>query len=232
MDVPGPMTITAADCARLYQVLAGVASTPIGPHVPSRVGIVRGLGPELATRDVRRAFDRVLGALGVARVEVEIRGASTHGALAVAAASSEGAGDHAHYLARARSGQGRLVRAVGRALAPERVRIATLRATLRGECLRVLDSAGVLAMPTTAVPAPAIRSGYAEGGFDPLLLRALGAYTPLANLTGLPAIAVPCGIDARGRPLSIMFMGPPGSEEHLLGIAAAVEATGLCDRRV
>lgn len=232
MDVPGPMTTTAADCARLYQVLAALEVRDLAPHVPSRVGILRGLGPELSSRDVRRAFDRVLDTLGVARIEVEIAGAPTHGALAVAAASSEGAVDHAHYFARARSGQGRLVAAVGRALGPEKERIAALRRALRDECLRALDVATVLAMPTTAVPAPAIRRGYAEGGFDPLLLRALGAYTPLANLTGLPAIAVPCGIDARGRPLSIMFMGVPGSEEELLGIAAAVEATGLGNRSV
>lgn len=232
MDVPGPMARTAADCARLYQVMAGDEVRAVGPHTPPRVGIVRGLGPELAARDVRAAFDRALDTLGVARVRVDVAGAATHGAIAVAAAASEGALDHAHYFDRARSGQGRLVAAVGLALGPERERITALRAALRDACLRALEAADFLAMPTTAVPAPAIRAGYAEGGFDPLLLRALGAYTPLANVTGLPAIAVPSGTDARGRPLSIMFLGPPGSEEQLLAIAAAVEATGLGERRV
>ena len=56
-----------------------------------------------------------------------------------------------------------------------------------------------------------------------MLLRAIGAYTPLANLTGLPSIAVPCGADDRGRPLSIMFVGAAGTETDLLRIAKAVE---------
>ena len=58
-----------------------------------------------------------------------------------------------------------------------------------------------------------------------MLLRALGAFTPLANLTGLPSIAVPCGTDDRGRPLSIMFVAPHGAETDLLRIARAVEHT-------
>jgi Asp-tRNA(Asn)/Glu-tRNA(Gln) amidotransferase A subunit family amidase len=84
-------------------------------------------------------------------------------------------------------------------------------------------------MPTTAVPAPALRKGLVRGGQDALLLRAIGAYTPLANCTGLPAIAIPCGRDPIGRPLSIMFVGAPGSEMRLLAIAHAMEATGLAD---
>ena len=43
----------------------------------------------------------------------------------------------------------------------------------------------------------------------------------------LPAIAVPSGVDDRGRPLSIMFVGGLGAETQLLRIALAVERTGL-----
>ena len=64
------------------------------------------------------------------------------------------------------------------------------------------------------------------------LLRALGAFTPLANLCDLPSIAVPMGVDDRGRPLSIMFIGAPGSETELLRIAHAVEATQLGTARI
>ena len=90
--------------------------------------------------------------------------------------------------------------------------------------------APILAMPTTAIPPPALSRALLDGGQDLLLLRALGGYTPLANLVDLPAIAVPCGVDDRGRPLSIMFIGARGSEPALLALAAAVEATGVGER--
>ncbi len=82
-------------------------------------------------------------------------------------------------------------------------------------------------MPTSAIPPPAMSRSLLGGAQDGLLMRAVGAYTPLANCTGLPAIAVPCGVDERGRPLSIMFMGAPGSEMELLRVARAVEETGV-----
>ena len=82
------------------------------------------------------------------------------------------------------------------------------------------------------VSPPALSRALLAGAQDLVLLRALGAYTPLANLTGLPAIAVPCGVDDRGRPLSIMFMTAAGGETTLLRVALAVERTGLADAMV
>jgi Asp-tRNA(Asn)/Glu-tRNA(Gln) amidotransferase A subunit family amidase len=46
----------------------------------------------------------------------------------------------------------------------------------------------------------------------------------VANLTGLPAISVPCGV-ARGLPVGLMLVAGPFAEERLLRAAAAYEAT-------
>lgn len=226
MDVPGPMARTAADCALLWQVLAGERPAPLAPLAPPRVGVIRRLGPALATRSIAAAFHRVLRALGGRIEEVDVPGAEHNAVLAMAAAT--------HELARSRfatselSAAGQLNVALGLAVGPADARALTARRDrLRESALRALDRAGVLAMPTAAVPPPAITRSLLDGGQDALLLRAIGAYTPLANLTGLPAIAVPCGIDDRGRPLSIMFVGAPGMENDLLRIALAVEETGL-----
>ncbi len=227
MDVPGPMARTAADCARLYQVLAGARVEPIAPWIPDEVGLVDGLGPELASRDVRRAFDRALSVLRTRRVAVEVNGAASHPALALAASTRELA--RSAYAARVDSGQGLMNLVFGRAFGRQDGRIDEKLASLRAASLDALARVPVLAMPTTAVPAPALRKGLVRGGQDALLLRAIGAYTPLANCTGLPAIAIPCGRDPIGRPLSIMFVGAPGSETRLLAIAHALEATGLGD---
>lgn len=230
MDVPGPMARTARDCARLFQVLAGEEVTELTPLVPPRVGIVRDLGPELATKDIARAFDRALSAIATERLHVEVEGAAHHAILGIAAATLELA--ESPFAAGTLSGQGALNVALGRSFRQgDRARIDARRARLREATLRALDRTGFLAMPTTAVPAPAIRPGLLRGAVDGLLLRAIGAYTPLANCTGLPAIAVPSGVDARGRPLSIMFVGAPGSELTLLRIALAVEQTGLGERQ-
>ncbi|MGH3659004.1 MAG: amidase family protein, partial [Micromonosporaceae bacterium] len=43
------------------------------------------------------------------------------------------------------------------------------------------------------------------------------------NVAGLPAIAVPAGTRRDGLPVSVQIVGPPGSEEVLLGIAGQIE---------
>ena len=43
------------------------------------------------------------------------------------------------------------------------------------------------------------------------------------NVTGQPALSVPAGLDADGLPLAVQLVGPPGSEELLLGVAAQLE---------
>jgi aspartyl-tRNA(Asn)/glutamyl-tRNA(Gln) amidotransferase subunit A len=132
------------------------------------------------------------------------------------------------YAGRARTATGRAGLALGRALGADDVaRLVKQRDALRTQSLRVLERTPILAMPTTAIPPLALSPDLLAGRTSFVALRALGAFTPLANLVDLPAIAVPCGIDDRGRPLSIMFVGQPGAETALLRIGLAVERTGL-----
>lgn len=226
MDVPGPMARTAADCALLWQVLAGERPAPLTPLAPPRVGVIRQLGPDLATRSIVAAFHRVIRALGSRIEEVDVPGAEHNTFLGMAAAAHELA--RSQFVSGELSSAGQLNIVLGLAVGLADARALTgRRDRLRDAALRALDRAGVLAMPTTAIPPPAITRPLLDGGQDALLLRAIGAYTPLANCTGLPAIAVPSGVDDRGRPLSIMFVGAPGTENELLRIALAVEEAKL-----
>jgi len=231
LDTCGPMARTAADCARLWQVLAGEPVVELTREVPVRVGVVRQLGPGLAARSIQRAFTRVLDALAIVIEPVEVPGAeraSFLGAMLGAIELSRSA-----YADRALSPAGAMNVALGRAFEPRDVaRLYDQRAALVRATEAALAGVPILAMPTTAIPPPAITRALLDGGQDLALLRALGAYTPLANLTGLPAIAVPCGVDDRGRPLSIMFVGRAGSETALLRLALAVERTGLATAAV
>lgn len=55
------------------------------------------------------------------------------------------------------------------------------------------------------------------------LLRIV-AFTPTANMTGQPAIALPTGLDADGLPVSIHLVGRPADEVTILRVAAQLEA--------
>jgi amidase len=48
-------------------------------------------------------------------------------------------------------------------------------------------------------------------------------YTPVWNVTGQPAAAVPIGFDATGLPTSAQLVAPPDGEAVILGLAAEIE---------
>jgi Asp-tRNA(Asn)/Glu-tRNA(Gln) amidotransferase A subunit family amidase len=223
--VPGPIARTAADCATLWQVMAALSVRPIAPRVPAVIGVVRQLPATFAAASVQAGFARALDrlrALGAAIEEVDVPGADRATLVGALGAAHELA--QSRYAARALSPAGRLTVALGRAVAPEAARLAKARAAITDALARAFERAPVLAMPTSAIPAPALTRTLAGGAQDGVLLRALGAYTPLANVTGAAAISVPCGADDRGRSLSIMFVAPAGEEDALLALAHALEA--------
>ena len=47
---------------------------------------------------------------------------------------------------------------------------------------------------------------------------------PVANATGLPAIALPMGFDNNGLPISVQLIGKPAAESTLISLAAQLEA--------
>ena len=51
----------------------------------------------------------------------------------------------------------------------------------------------------------------------------LGAFTQLANVTGLPAMSVPLYWNKNGLPLGSQFIAPFGREDRLLQLAAQLE---------
>jgi Asp-tRNA(Asn)/Glu-tRNA(Gln) amidotransferase A subunit family amidase len=47
--------------------------------------------------------------------------------------------------------------------------------------------------------------------------------TQLFNISGHPAIAIPCGVGADGLPRAVQLVGHRGGTARLLAVAAAVE---------
>ena len=225
LDAVGPITRTVEDCAVLWQVMAGEPVTPLAPEIPAEVGVPVG-GALRVSRTIWRAFRRVLDTLGIRTLRVALphfENVTFLGGMTGAYELATGP-----YADRVATPSGRMSRALGEAFAPrDAERLVQHRGELARGVERALARTPILAMPTTAIPPPALSRALLSGDQDLVLLRALGAFTPLANLCDLPAIAVPCGIDDCGRPLSIMFVGARGGEDALLRVALAVERTGL-----
>jgi Asp-tRNA(Asn)/Glu-tRNA(Gln) amidotransferase A subunit family amidase len=103
------------------------------------------------------------------------------------------------------------------------LRVTRLRTLLRRELARVFASVDVLAWPTVQGAAPPIERPVLDlrGGriaADMSNVRQCG----LANLTGIPAISIPCGM-ADGLPVGLMLHAPWGREDLLLAMAERFE---------
>jgi amidase len=58
------------------------------------------------------------------------------------------------------------------------------------------------------------------------------AFTPVANVTGRPALALPAGFDDDGLPLSVQLLGRNGHEDVLLRLGAELERMQATSRAV
>ena len=58
---------------------------------------------------------------------------------------------------------------------------------------------------------------------DPIKMYLGDIYTVSANLAGLPAISVPCGLDEEGMPIGLQLMGDCFNEKDVLKVAYAFE---------
>jgi aspartyl-tRNA(Asn)/glutamyl-tRNA(Gln) amidotransferase subunit A len=60
---------------------------------------------------------------------------------------------------------------------------------------------------------------------DPQQMYAADIFTPVANLIDAPALSLPCGFDADGRPIGLHVIARPWDEERLFAFAYQLERT-------
>jgi aspartyl-tRNA(Asn)/glutamyl-tRNA(Gln) amidotransferase subunit A len=94
-----------------------------------------------------------------------------------------------------------------------------VRTLLRRDYEQAFEHTDVIAMPTS--PTPAFRLG--EKTDDPLQMYLGDIFTVSANLAGLPAISVPCGLTAERLPIGLQLTGQLFDEATLLRVADAYE---------
>jgi aspartyl-tRNA(Asn)/glutamyl-tRNA(Gln) amidotransferase subunit A len=88
------------------------------------------------------------------------------------------------------------------------------QSVLRHKFVRFFKEYDVLLTPTTPVTAPPI-----EGPNAIEQARLLTRFTSPFNLTGLPALSVPCGFTSQGLPVGLQLVGAPWAEARLLRAA-------------
>jgi len=97
-------------------------------------------------------------------------------------------------------------------------RAQKIRTLIRNELTSVFSSADLLLMPV--FPTQAFLKGDSE--MDDYKQRLADVFTTLANLSGLPALSVPTGVE-NGLPTGVQFMAPAFAEERLFKAARDLE---------
>jgi aspartyl-tRNA(Asn)/glutamyl-tRNA(Gln) amidotransferase subunit A len=84
----------------------------------------------------------------------------------------------------------------------------------------------LLATPATALPAPLLGEAVVDiAGNSELLFRALARISSPFDMTGLPALSVPCGFTTNGLPVGLQLVTRPFAEPLVLRVGAAYETS-------
>lgn len=241
LDHAGPLTRTVRDAALVLQVISGhdpldpateqqavpqfLDRIERGPH-QLRVGVPGQYFWQDVDAEVERLVRGAIADLEGAGAEIRdvdfplaVEYASANGTVLL----SEAAAYHAPTFPSRNPDYSRQVAAyleLGNALpAPRYVNaMRLLDEARRGAADAVLEDVDVLAMPTVPVPAPTIAAIRAQEA-SPRLAALAGPF----DLTGQPAISVPCGLNAQHLPVGIMFAGRRWDEASVLCAGRAYE---------
>ena len=238
LDSAGPLARTVRDCARLTQVVAG--TDPLDPTsadstVPDfeaalespieglRIGVPIRHHWEGLAADVKARLEASLDVfrdLGAEIVEVTPPDPRPIDSLANMVILSEAAAIHRRWLKDRADEYTPLVRdriRFGFSFPAARyVEALSLRGTMLNRYLdAVFSRVDVLHLPLLARPVPAMAAVETELAAGPDLSFNLAHNTRLLNYLGLPALAIPCGLDDAGLPVAFQLTGPPFSEARL-----------------
>jgi aspartyl-tRNA(Asn)/glutamyl-tRNA(Gln) amidotransferase subunit A len=249
LDHAGPLTRTVTDAAHVLNVLAGYdpedpacQAQPTSDYTRAlsqtikgmRLGVCRNHFFERNQPDVERAVEQAISDLAthgatVHEFEIPLLAYGLGAIFAIELASSTAyhdvslrAGRTPHYQPDVRT----LVE-IGRFVTgADYLKAEQYRTLLMEEYRRVFEDVDVVLGPTTPITAWNIGDWTVDvGGKEESVLAASWRFTYPYNLTGLPAISVPCGFDAQGLPIGLQIAAKPFDEVTLLRVAHAYERT-------
>ena len=248
MDTAGPMARTVEDCALMFGTFAGAdAADPACASVAThdylarlndgvkglRIGIVPGYFFHHLQPPVHAAVEAALKTLEAAGAQVvEVPIANIHGNISaqLTIESAEPSTYHQRWLRERPQDYGADVRTlleVGEMLlATHYLQAQRYRSLLRNEFIEAFRQVDLFLCPTlpfTATPVGATKVVIADD-LEEDMLSAIMQYTGVPSLTGLPALAVPCGFDGDGLPIGMQLIGKPFDEATLFRVGAAYQA--------
>ncbi len=251
LDHVGPMTRTVKDAALMLQALAGYdardlisSEMPLDDYMTRLTGGVKGIRigvpktffPEYTDLEVQTAFTTAvqqLKLLGASIEEVELPDLKhAWRQLAQPIINAEANVWHEQRLQTQAEEYGSGVRKFleeGKAtLATDYVKAIQGRALLRRQMQAVFTRCDVLITPGQPIPAPlhSARSVSVAGREFSPLAALVSASCPF-NLTGHPALTLPCGFTASGLPLALQFVGRAFDEATILQVGHAYEVHTL-----
>lgn len=240
LDHVGPLTRCVTDAAILLQVLGGYdeddpqcADVPVDDYVRHledgasglRIALVSGSCVEECDPEILEALGNaaeLLGRLGAAVSKVRLEylrdAALANGQMTQADAATY----HRERLSKHPEMFGADVRQrleTGRDLsAADYVLARRTQAEIKRQLGRLFGEFDILMLPTTPAAAPLIDTDDAVE-----CARRLTRFTAPFNLTGFPAISVPCGFTGVGLPIGLQMVAAPWNEARLLQAARAYE---------
>ncbi len=242
LDHVGPLAKSVADAWTVLRVLAGEPNpASVTPLASSgvRLRVLRKYFCDFLDDDIRERFDQALGrfaAAGMGVDEAVIRHADVIVSVYQRIAPREAFLQHAATLDTVPERYTAPVRQrleAGRTISLESFASALdERAVLRSEVDAALEGGHALVLPTMPIPAPRlgaemVQVGATEQPTRSMMLRE----TQLFNLTGHPAISLPCGVTRDGLPCGLQLVGPIGQTNALIRVALACEAA-LCENEL
>ena len=234
LDHAGPLARSVADAFLVYRALLGDAAPrelAAAPLNGLRLAVPRAYFCDVLDDEVRARFDSALGRLRAAGAHVHdtaVRHASDIGPIYLHICLADAAAYHATMLdqkadryttpVRQRLEMGR------RILGEDYVRALQGRELLRREVDAALAGHDAIVLPTLPIPAPMIGASSVQVGTGTEPVRnVMLRLTQLFNLTGHPAISIPCGQTASGLPCGFQLAGARRHTDTLLSTALACE---------
>lgn len=254
LDHAGPLARTVRDAALTLQAIAGhdpgdpsSASIAVPDYAAALDGGVRGIrvgvpreyffarASEEVEQIVRAAVD-ALERLGATIVEVSLPHVDLAATAGMTIIGVEAAQAHSPWLATRADDYGDEIRPrlqMGALFSgAEYVRAQRIRALIQKEFADAMTGADVLVMPNNAVPAPRIgEKTIRVRGKDVWVMALQPSLTIPHNLTGAPALTVPCGFGASGLPVGLQIVGRPFEDATVLRVGHAYEQSTEWHRR-
>lgn len=235
LDVVGPMARNVDDASLMLEGMLGGAPPVSARGRPHTIGFVGGpFSPRLAApAEAALALAlRRLGEAGCPIREVILPDMTLAREIMWTIASADAAEFHREtliarpedYCAEVRRNLlgGAMISAV------DYIGAHRLRQRLTAEMRMAMTGVDAILLPSmSGVPYKSGLQRLTIDGVEEGVLPRIMGFTPLANLTGQPAVVVPVDMDAEGIPLTVQFYGHHGMDETLLDIARLVERSAV-----